>query len=449
MTTAAHALVLLNLSAGVAYASKVKVRKRRRSSVKAGSRKGCMTRKRRRKRVHQVYSELGCHLFRRAYRMNIETFFELFQKIKRKLFRILSYMPERQYAPNGRIHPTVFLACAIRIFSGAQPVDVACTYGVSITEVNYSVNHIIDAVNESDELAISFPSSHQCQREIAEGFKRKSQAGIDACAGAIDGLLVWIEKPTEEQCKEAGVGSAKFFCGRKKKYGFNLQATCNYRNQFTNISMMFPGATSDFLAFEASSFRRQLEETGFLAPGLCLFGDNAYVNRSYIATPFQNIPVNDPKDHYNFYHSQLRITIECTFGIFVYRWGILRKPLSSRFGMKKIVLLVECLCRLHNYLIDVRREPQATHLPYTAEDRLQLQLDGAFEMDNNALDELGGRRALIPGQLLHGGEHFDDDPDRVQRRAIQGNYFQINLPRQIIFDDIQEQDLRRPNRRTY
>ena len=47
-----------------------------------------------------------------------------------------------------------------------------------------------------------------------------------------------------------------------------------------------------------------------------LFGDNAYLNTPYMATPFTNV-AGDPnrvaEDSYNFYHSQLRIRIECAF----------------------------------------------------------------------------------------------------------------------------------------
>ena len=58
-----------------------------------------------------------------------------------------------------------------------------------------------------------------------------------------------------------------------------------------------------------------------LARGLCLFGDNAYLNTLYMATPLSNTS-GRPKDNYNFYHSQSRIQIECVFGMLVQRWGI-------------------------------------------------------------------------------------------------------------------------------
>ena len=67
-----------------------------------------------------------------------------------------------------------------------------------------------------------------------------------------------------------------------------------------------------------------IKEDGFLAPGLTLFGDNAYPSSRYMATPFKSVS-NGPKDAYNFSQSQVRIQIECAFGKLVHRWGILRR----------------------------------------------------------------------------------------------------------------------------
>lgn len=69
--------------------------------------------------------------------------------------------------------------------------------------------------------------------------------------------------------------------------------------------MIYGGAASDTLAFEASSLSDRLEKD-LLAPGLTLFGDNAYLNTKYMATPFPNVGKGH-KDNYNFYQSQVRI----------------------------------------------------------------------------------------------------------------------------------------------
>ena len=436
-------ILLSSTAVLTAHVLSIKRLAKKRGRTRVSSRKGRPTRPRTRKSVRQVFNELGRKMFRRAYRMHIETFFALYQKIKRMLHRVMAYNSSRLYAPNGRIHPTIRLACALRFFAGGDPLDIMTSYGISKTEVHNSIDYIIQAVNDCGDMDILFPTDHEEQKKIAEGFKALSDADIDNCVGPTDGMLVWVSKPSAKECKKSGVGSKKFFCGRKHKFGLNLQAICDHKKRFTYISIKFPGATSDFLAFEATPLRIMLETPGFLAPGLCLFGDNAYVNRFYIATPFPNVKGDNPKDHYNFYHSQVRINIECAFGILVHRWGVLRKPTPIHFTNKKVTALVLALCKLHNFLIDARLEPQNDHpTTNTAEDRLNFDLNGGIPMQSREIAELGGRRVALPEQILGGGEHFDDCPDRARRqRETQRN---LDLPRELLLRKIIEGDFRRP-----
>jgi DDE superfamily endonuclease len=264
-------------------------------------------------------------------------------------------------AVNGIITTPIRLSCAIRYFAGGRPEDIALVHGISNTEVFQSVWMIVDAINECKELAFAFPEDHAKQKDIAEGFKRKSWVGFDNCVGAIDGLLVWTERFGDGECAWAGCGPRKFFCGRKHKYGFNLQGTCDAHNRFLDISIIHPASTSDFLAFSTSSLFHRLERPGFLAPGLCLYGDAAYVNCKYFVAPYKNVS-GGSKDDFNIYHSQLRINIECAFGQLVPRWGLLRRALPANYGIRKSTSLVIALCRLHNYCIDQRLSEVPTAL---------------------------------------------------------------------------------------
>ena len=94
----------------------------------------------------------------------------------------------------------------------------------------------------------------------------------------------------------------------------------------------------------------QLEE-GILAPELCLFGDNAYLNTSYEATPYFAVS-GGTKDAYYFYHLQLQICIECAFGMLTHRWAILQSAIPMNVAVHKSVALVLALTKLHNYCID-------------------------------------------------------------------------------------------------
>lgn len=67
--------------------------------------------------------------------------------------------------------------------------------------------------------------------------------------------------------------------------------------------MEYGGSSSDCIAFEASQLWNALED-GLLAPGLVLFGDNAYLNTNYLATPYPGVS-SGCKDDYNFFHSQV------------------------------------------------------------------------------------------------------------------------------------------------
>jgi hypothetical protein len=195
------------------------------------------------------------------------------------------------------------------------------------------------------------------------------------------------------------------------------------------------------LAFEASELRRKLEQNGFLAPNLCLFGDNAYINKMYMATPYPNVQGPCTKDSYNFFHSQLRIRIECAFGLLVQRWGFLRKKAPQQFTMKKVIATVSCLCRLHNFLINCEDEFPSQH---TAEDDLHLNMNGAVPLVLRT--GINGRNGQhFPDQLLGAGNHFDDDRTRNFRRSQQRSVDNLILPREAMLAEVHDQNLYRPS----
>jgi DDE superfamily endonuclease len=109
-----------------------------------------------------------------------------------------------------------------------------------------------------------------------------------------------------------------------------------------------PGATSDFLSFMTSPLRQRLEEPNFLHPELCIFGDNAYVNNNYMVTPYRSVAAGD-KDAFKYYQFQLRICIECAFGMLCHRFGISRKPIPQKISIAKTTALVMACCKLHNF----------------------------------------------------------------------------------------------------
>lgn len=396
------------------------------------TRLGKPTRYRVRISVEYIYQSLGPIYFRRAYRMTFETFQRLYEILEPYLARVIGEDPEsKRYVPNGRITKSVRLACAIRYFAGGSPYDIMCKYGLGHSDFFRSVWFVVDAVNMVQEFHISYPSSHDEQLQIAHGFRQKSAADFTQCAGAIDGILIWIPQPTTDDSDVTGVGVTKYLCARKGKFGLNCQAVCDARNRFLDISITYPGSTSDCLAFEGSALYSRLED-GLLHPNLCLFGDNAYINTHYMATPFSG-GVGGSKDAYNFYHSQLRINIECAFGILTERWGILRSAMPRGITIKKTTALVICLAKLHNFCINHHEGM----LPGTSNDQLHIESN---ESGHVALvqRELTGDQH-VPAQLIGAGHHFQDVVRRDRRQQQD-----TNLPRYQLLAHVEEAGLSRP-----
>ena len=76
-----------------------------------------------------------------------------------------------------------------------------------------------------------------------------------------------------------------------------------------------------------------------------LVGDAAYYGTPDIITPFDgsNLPVYE--DSYNHRQSQIRVNIECAFGMLVNRWGIFWRGLrKNSFDIATTVVQV---CFLH------------------------------------------------------------------------------------------------------
>ncbi len=166
----------------------------------------------------------------------------------------------------------------------------------------------------------------------------------------IDGILIWVHKPSPKDCVDAGCSSGKFLCGRKKKSGLNCQAVCDVWGRILDILIIYPGSTSD-----------------------CL--------------------------------SQLRIRIKCTFGMLTHRWAILRSAIPMNVTIQKTVAPVLSLAKLHNFCINADDRNSDT---YTASDEWLNELNGAVPLVTTTQDLQSRHEEVIPEQLLHGGHHFDD-----------------------------------------
>jgi len=341
----------------------------------------------------QFKALLGDHYFQRAYRMSLDQFNNLVTMLVPHL------PPKAGSGPNGKISVELEVSASLRYFAGASMYDLIISHGMSHSTLFNSVWRVVSAINKCVELCITFPNDHSDQKRLAAQFLTRSAAKFNNCVGCIDGLLIWTEKPMERELELTKCGSKSFFCGRKSKFGLNLQGVCNSDGKFTAVWILHPAASSDYISLIQSQFYEKISTPGFLAPGLVVFGDNAYVLTDFMVTPYKNVRAG-PKDDYNFYHSQLRVTIERAFGMLVRRWSILRHPLASQMGVKKQIALTMSLCSLHNYVTKNTDDFAVSGVEDVGGEESGLN-------EQIAVDEETG----VPTELLDGGEHFDDIDD--------------------------------------
>ena len=146
----------------------------------------------------------------------------------------------------------------------------------------------------------------------------------------------------------------------------------NARRRFIDIDISNPASISYYLVLEILPISRKLKTPGYLVDGVFIFGHNTYVNLPYMATRYKQLSAG-PKDAFNFYQSQLRKDIECTFGILENQWYILRYSIVLNIGKCKTASPAHCLCCLNNWLID---ENQNIFPSSTCSDRFSSMMQG-------------------------------------------------------------------------
>ena len=238
-------------------------------------------------------------------------------------------------------------------------------------------------------------------------------------------------------CRWLNIGQASFRCQRKDKFGFSMQAICDHKLRFYWAEVKWPGSASDFMAFVTSllcMFLERNDVTKLLRDDMTLVGNNAYVKQIYMAVPLRGNQ-SGWGEGYNFSLSQIRITIERAFGVFVHRWAILRAPLT--IPILKVPALVPCLIRLHNFCIDAKEMDIAS----THDDDFSYLFDTvAFSnRQSNRRDSAVPLDSLDrPSDLLNCGRHFVDAEQFRTDRSLSND-----TPMDRMLTRCEEMDIRR------
>ena len=329
--------------------------------------------------------------FSRMFRMDHDTFMHILHTVGPHLSRNF-HQSERS---GGFVSPSLQLGMTIRWLAGGSYLDIHDSYGVSKSTFYRLVFQCCEVITE--KFPIVFPTDVRSLERLARDFSKRQHwymRVFKGVIGAIDGILIKIRCPSTKE-----VGMPKHYFCRKGFFALNVQAICDVRYRFTFVSMDMPGATHDARAFSFSALFEALN-AGMIPAGFYFLGDAAYRGIRQILAPF--IGNQSARESvFSFYHSSVRMAIECAFGQLVSRWGILWRPL--RVPLRHAPVVVEtCMC-LHNILID-RNVPVEIRPPVVSRSRGASMPTARPHINNN-----GG-----PGSLLSGdGAGGTDDTSNM------------------------------------
>ena len=127
------------------------------------------------------------------------------------------------------------------------------------------------------------------------------------CVGYLDG--------SEIPLRDRPMKDPEAYFSRKKVYGFNLQAICDQKGEFTYCHAGCTASTHDSTAFKASTFYQQRRE--LMDSDEYIAADKAYQLDKHVITPYK-LPIARQPSHkaFNKAHSKQRIRIEhpCLWG---------------------------------------------------------------------------------------------------------------------------------------
>lgn len=153
-------------------------------------------------RTPMVWSErmrLSDGAFRRRYRMPKGTFTSLCDTLAGPMADMHGLLGHR--IPHG-VSVEVQVSVSIRWLAGGSYLDIVDVHGVSTTTLYQSLHAFLFALVHHPRYKIEFPIEDEGELDkIAEGFAEIDRTGcFTGCVGALDGLIVPIQKPSLHDC---------------------------------------------------------------------------------------------------------------------------------------------------------------------------------------------------------------------------------------------------------
>jgi hypothetical protein len=132
-----------------------------------------------------------------------------------------------------------------------------------------------------------------------------------------------------------------------------------------------------------------------LDPKWLIVGDDAFVCRGNVITPYSRHSLSPQQRNYNYFLSLNRQVVERAFGVWKWKWGIFWRPLD--IDESHIKCVIEVTARLHNMSIDCKMSSNLEH--YICHDDVFWQRTSEFQRRKKltyVLPRVFDERQLLP-----------------------------------------------------
>ena len=256
----------------------------------------------------------------------------------------------------GYVSGEVKLGITLRMLAGGDSLDLGAIFDISVSHIRAIfidvVEHWIVDNNIGNINMAAYLDNPEALTKVSLGFSSRSNGVLVGAIGAIDGWLVKITRPNKRW--DDHVKNVSGFFSRKGFYALNVQCLVDHEKKVLWAKINNKGASHDSSCFRDSTLYTALKDKWkqLCDKGLFILGDSAYAIESFIIPPYDGAKPMTPEDHFNFYHSSARITVECAFGEIDLRWGIFWKRLSST--LNHTFIIINAAMHLHNFLVTFR-----------------------------------------------------------------------------------------------
>lgn len=247
-------------------------------------------------------------------------------------------------------------SCYRYLATGSSFKTLAYSFRISDVTVGRIVKETCKAIwDKLMTTHMPFPPTDEQLQSIVEGFWERWK--FPNCVGCIDGKHVKIRNP-----ENAG----SMYRNYKQFFSIVLQAVAGPNYKFITIDVGAYGKESDGGIFAHSKISEQLErgemrsKTVTALPGTnikvphVLLADEAYPLKTFLMRPFPATQLGPSQIIFNRRLSKARQVIECAFGIISSKWRVLQTGIEVEPDFADNI--VQCICLLHNIVIDQEGE---------------------------------------------------------------------------------------------